>query len=324
MSALAAIIVDRGTMTSRSPGSTGEVGSRIEVGLYRQGRYAACMPAGQGPIGKRLRLGNELRKLRESKDWSVTHVAGLMGWSHSKVSRLETAKVRPDVGEVMDLLDAYGVGGEEHDRLVSLTREANARGWWRAFAGMPARQMGFAEMESSVLGIREHALVYVPGLLQHPDYIRQRFRDRDAVKDFDLTAAVEGRAERQKILDRGVEYEAVLDEAVLRRRTAPPAVMTKQIRHLIDVASLENVTLRVLRFDAEVEYLSAALNSFALYRFDDPEQDDMVSVESETSDLWLGDLEDLARYVVVFDRLRAAAETPDATLAFLRSLVDEA
>lgn len=282
------------------------------------------MSAGQGPIGKRLRLGNELRKLRESREWSVTHVAGLMGWSHSKVSRMETAKVRPDVGEVMDLLDAYGVGGEAYNRLVSLTREANARGWWRAFAGMPARQMGFAEMESSVFGIREYAMVFVPGLLQHPDYVRQRFSDRDAVKDFDLTAAVEGRAGRQKILDRGVGYEATIDEAVLRRRTAPPEVMAEQWRHLIDVASMENVTLRVLRFDAEIEYLSGALNSFALYRFDDPEQDDMVSVELETSDLWLGDSEDLARYVVIYDRLRAAAATPEATLAFLRSLVDEA
>ncbi|MEV0899634.1 helix-turn-helix transcriptional regulator [Actinoplanes sp. NPDC049802] len=275
-------------------------------------------------MSKRLRLGTELRKLRESREWSVTHVGGLMGWSHTKVSRLENGKVRPDVGEVMDLLDTYGVSGAAYDRLVGLSRQANARGWWRAFAGMPERQMGFVEMESGVLGIREYAMVFIPGLLQHAGYARQRFSDRDAVKDFDLAAAVDGRLERQKILGLGTEYEAILDEAVLRRRTAPPDVMAAQFRHLIELASRENVTVRVLRLDAEVEYLSRALNSFSLYRFDDPDQDDMVSVETETSDLWLGDPEDLARYSVVYGRLRAAAVSPEATLDLLRSLVDQA
>lgn len=275
-------------------------------------------------MSKRLRLGNELRKLRESREWSVTHVAGLMGWSHTKVSRLETGKVRPDVGEVMDLLDIYEVSGGPYDRLVALTRQANIRGWWRAFAGMPARQMGFVEMESGVLGIREYALVFIPGLLQHPGYVRQRFRDRDAFADFDLAAAVQGRVERQKILERGIEYEAIVDEAALRRRTVAPEVLTEQLLHLIDLATRDNITLRVLRLDAEMEHLSGAMHSFALYRFDDPDQDDMAFVETETSDLWLGDPEDLARYTVLYSRLRAAAETPEATLDLLRSLVNEA
>ena len=275
-------------------------------------------------MSKRLRLGEELRKLRELKSWSVTHVAALQGWSHTKVSRLETGKVRPDVGEVMDLLDLYGVAGDTHDRLVTLARQANARGWWRAYAGMPARQMGFAEMESSVIGIKEFALAYVPGLLQHPDYVRQRFSDRDAVKDFDLQAAIDGRIERQKILGRGVEYEAIIDEAVLRRASAAPEVRRSQLLHLAEVAQEHGVVVRALRLDAVIEYMSSPLNSFALYRFDTPDDDDMVSVETETSDLWLGDAEDLGRYTVIYDRLRAAADTPEATISLLRSLADQA
>jgi transcriptional regulator with XRE-family HTH domain len=275
-------------------------------------------------MSKRLRLGEELRKLRESKSWSVTHVASLQGWSHTKVSRLETGKVRPDVGEVMDLLDLYGVTGDPYDRLVMLARQANARGWWKAYAGMPARQMGFAEMESVVVTIREFALVYVPGLLQDRPYVEQRFSDRDAVKDFDLVAAVEGRLERQKILERDVQYEAIIDESVLRRASAPPEVRRSQLLHLIEVGQHPNVAVRALRLDASIEYKSVPLNSFALYRFDTPDDDDMVSVETETSDLWLGDPEDLARYTVIYDRLRAAADTPEATQVLLRSLADQA
>jgi hypothetical protein len=80
----------------------------------------------------------------------------------------------------------------------------------------------------------------------------------------------------------------------------------------------------VLRFAAPIETMSVPLNSFALYRFDTPDDDDMVSVETETSDLWLGDAEDLARYTVVYQRLHAAASTPDETAAFLRELVEGA
>ena len=274
-------------------------------------------------MSKRLRLGEELRKLREARSWSVTHVAALQGWSHTKVSRLETGKVRPDVGEVMDLLDVYGVTGDSYDRLVILARQANARGWWKAYAGMPARQMGFAEMESTVTGIREYAQAFVPGLLQEPGYVRQRFSDRDAVKDFDLQAAIDGRLERQKILER-VEYEAIIDEAVLRRSSATPDVLRAQLLHLVEVAQRPNVTVRALRFDARIETMSVPLNSFALYRFDTPDDDDMVSVETETSDLWLGDAEDLARYTVVYERLQAAAGTPEETVALLRDLAERA
>ena len=274
-------------------------------------------------MSKRLRLGEELRKLRETKGWSVTHVAALQGWSHTKVSRLETGKVRPDVGEVMDLLDVYGVTGDAYDRLVSLVRQANARGWWRAYAGMPARQMGFAEMESAVVGIREYAQVFVPGLLQNQAYIKQRFSDRDAVKDFDLQAAIDGRLERQKVLDR-IDYEAIVDEAVLRRASATPEVFRSQLLALIEAGQRPNVTVRALRFEAPIEAMSVPLNSFALYRFDTPDDDDMVSVETETSDLWLGDHEDLARYTVIYERLLGAACTPEETVAFLRDLAEEA
>lgn len=272
---------------------------------------------------KRLRLGEELRGLRESRKWSTTHVGSLQGWSHTKISRLETGKVRPDVGEVMDLLDLYGVAGDQYDRLVTLARQANARGWWKAYAGMPARQAGYAEMESDVVSIREYSLVFIPGLVQTADYVRQRFSDRDAVQDFDLEAAVEGRLERQKILAGRVAYEAIIDEGALRRTTATPEVRRAQLRHLAELAELPNITIRALRLDAVVQYLSGSLISFALYRFGVPDND-MVSVETETSDLWLGDPEDLARYTVIYDRLRTAADSPEQTVVMLRTLADQA
>lgn len=273
-------------------------------------------------MSKRRRLGTELRELREARNLTLLYVAGQLGWSHTKLSRLETGKVRPDVGEIMDLLDVLDVTGEKFHSLVALARQANARGWWLAYQGMPARQAGFAEMESDVVSIRDYALVFIPGLLQTEAYMRQRFADGDAFQDFDLTSAVEGRRERQKVLGQLVEYEAVIDESALRRHSAPPAVRREQLRHLVELAAQPNVTLRALRLDAEIEYLSGALVSFALYRFAVPDHGDLVSVETETSDLWLGDTDDLARYTLIYNRVRAAAITPEQTVDLLRALAE--
>jgi transcriptional regulator with XRE-family HTH domain len=114
---------------------------------------------------KRRKLGEELRELREAKGLRLQQLAADLGWSHTKLSRLENAKVRPDVADVMDLLEAVDATDEQTTRLVTLARQANQRGWWRAYAGMPQRQAGYAELESGVVSIREYALVFVPGLL---------------------------------------------------------------------------------------------------------------------------------------------------------------
>ncbi|BCJ59058.1 hypothetical protein C1I93_08075 [Micromonospora endophytica] len=48
---------------------------------------------------------------------------------------------------------------------------------------------------------------------------------------------------RQAILSRP---HALIDEAVLRRALGGPAVMARQLRHLVDAAERPNVTLRVV------------------------------------------------------------------------------
>jgi predicted transcriptional regulator len=45
------------------------------------------------PTVQRRRLARELRKLREAKQLSHDHVADILGWSRSKVYKLEAALV---------------------------------------------------------------------------------------------------------------------------------------------------------------------------------------------------------------------------------------
>lgn len=76
------------------------------------------------PYIRRRRLAAELRKIREGLDLTADEVGRLVYASRTKITRLENAQVRPEVGEIMNILELLGVEGAEYDRLVRLAREA--------------------------------------------------------------------------------------------------------------------------------------------------------------------------------------------------------
>src|SRR5918992_2089326 len=83
-------------------------------------RVRCVMSLGPSPIARRRRLGAELCTLRERSKLSPVELGGLLGWTETKVRRLETARVRPNVGEVMDLLDALRVTGLQREHVLDL------------------------------------------------------------------------------------------------------------------------------------------------------------------------------------------------------------
>jgi hypothetical protein len=83
------------------------------------------------------------------------------------------------------------------------------------------------------------------------------------------------------------------------------------------------VTLRILPYDAQIDGGYIPSCSFSLYRFADPVDPEMAVLETETSDLHLGDKEDVNRYKLVFDRLWAVAFSPDETTKLLEAGRDD-
>jgi transcriptional regulator with XRE-family HTH domain len=285
--------------------------------------------APHSPIMKRRRLGVELRRLREQAGLTGEQVIARLGWaSASKLSRLENGRSRPDLGDVLDLLDLYGVEGPERERLVRVARDAgDVRRWLRAYPVMGQRQRRYAELEAGCAEIREYAPLIVPGLLQTPDYARSRITsERTLMADESGTAEhpeaeVAARLARQSLLTRPVEpprYAAVIDEAALCARSGPPDVVRGQLARLAEVAVLPNVTVQVLRAAAAIHGFYLPQTAFSLYRFADPDDPETVAIEGLATDLMLTDRTELDRYATVFRWLQEAALTPEETLTCLR------
>ncbi|MGH3873448.1 MAG: helix-turn-helix domain-containing protein [Pseudonocardiaceae bacterium] len=277
------------------------------------------------PMVRRRRLGAELRALRDKAGLTGEQVIEQVGWaSASKLSRIENGRTRPDLSDILDLLDLYEVTGADREKLIAIGRDAaNTRGWWRSFADLGHRQRGYAELEAGVVELRQYQQSMIPGLLQTPDYARTRVHSELSMHEsLDVEAEVAARQARQAVLtaENPPRYQAIIDEAALRRHAAPAEVLAAQLARLVELSAQPAVTLRVLPLDARIGDYYVPHTSFSLYRFADPEDPDIVVLETLTSDLHLGDEEDVSRYRLLFDWLAAAALPPEESVTFLAGL----
>lgn len=289
-------------------------------------------PAQPSPIMRRRRLGAELRRLREAAKLTGDQVIERVGWaSASKLSRLENGRSRPDLQDVLDLLDLYGVTEPLRGELATITKEAgDMRSWLRSYPVMTQRQRGYAELEAGCAEIQEYSPVIVPGLLQTPGYARVRIvssrplmtstSQSDRPQTEDPETEVAARLARQSLLTRDVDpprYTAVLEEAALSRRAGPPDVLRAQINQLCRLAELPNVTIQVLPREATIANWYLPHTAFSIYRFADPQDPDTLAIEGLSTNLILTDRDEISRYTMVFEWLQTAAYSPEDTVAWL-------
>lgn len=277
------------------------------------------------PSLRRRRLAGELRNLRDESGMSITDVADKLGWQASRISRIETRQLGITAPDLRKLLDLYEVEDEAHRaRLADLARRASERGWWQSY-GPHVIQPSYADLisvEAEAVSIRTYQPETVPGLLQTSSYAREIIRN---MRPMDATAAIERRVEvrleRQQILTRTEppppRLQAVLNEAVIRRRIGGSEVMREQIEHLMDSRQLANVTIQVLPFGAGAH--RAMSGSFVMLSFLDPGDLGMVYAESATGALFVETPEDLRKYEEIWDDIVGKAYSPDDTRAFLRT-----
>jgi transcriptional regulator with XRE-family HTH domain len=270
-------------------------------------------------LAQRHRVGAELRRIREDLGLSGVHVGEALGWSQSKVSRIETARFAVSVWELAALLDYYGVPEEVRAELLTVTAEdAGLQGAWlvRA-AGPPRRQREVAAVESRVRRITQYQAMLVPGQLQTFDYARAVARAGGFADPEEIAVR---RRHRQRLLEDpdAPSYTAVLDERALTRWPGSPDVMFGQLEHLTQRAKLPAVALRVLRQGSSASAM--ALAPFTTYEFRERTSPTVVFVETQTADMYLSAEQDVAVYRSLFERLVSEALDPGESVKYLRSL----
>ncbi len=281
------------------------------------------MGAHMRTVGSR-RLVIELKRLRETAGLTGEQVADQMGWSVAKVYRIEGDRVRVLARDVQRLLKLYGIEGEQAEAVLELARLARVKDWWHQYSGaIPEWFEFYVGLEAAASAMQEYCAELVTGLLQTEDYARavMAAAARSDTGEMDRQVAV--RLERQKRLAAAdaPALWVVLNEGVLRRQVGGPEVMRAQLVHIAQMAGRANVTVQVLPFTAGAH--PAMLGSFTLMRFPDPADKDVVYLEAERSALYLEKPEDVRRYSLMIDYLRAQALGPAESRALIAQMAGQ-
>ncbi|MEU6390655.1 helix-turn-helix transcriptional regulator [Streptomyces sp. NPDC046939] len=257
---------------------------------------------------RRRQLGAMLRKLRARKGLTLEEAGQFVGVSKATVSRYETQAGPVKWLVVEGLCRAYGATEAEQKAMVSLAKDAKQQGWWSSFAdSIPETMNLLLTLEDDATREDHFACVYVPGLLQTRDYSTALQRANEVrLAPAEIERLVDIRMKRQEILDRPEPPRlwAILDESVIRRVVGSPAVMKEQLGRLLEANEAPNITLQVLPFSKGAH--GAALGSFVIIGGTEAALD-VVYVDFHTGSLFLEKDQELERYRLAFEYLRAQA-----------------
>ena len=202
------------------------------------------MPRGRPTPTLDLRLSRQLRELRKAARMSGEQAADKIGWSPSKISRIERMRTGIGPADTGMLCDLYGADAATRARLVDLAEQGeDGAGAMDAY-------------RTDAVSVSVWGPSVIPPPLRVPDYARA-VADSAAEVTMSLPSETAGAAADARAWAKLVEARrdplavaAVIDGSALRRLVGGPAVMLRQVEHLSWLVSRSNADLRVLPIDA--------------------------------------------------------------------------
>jgi len=276
------------------------------------------------PTVRRRRLGQELRRLRELKGMTAEEVAERLLVSQSKISRLENGRRSISQRDVRDLCGVYEV--EDHrivDSLMQMAKDSRQQGWWHSFGDIPYSV--YIGLETDAASLRVYDPQVVPGLLQTKQYAEALIAGAlPETAPTEIEKRVQVRMRRQERIsteENPLRLWTVLDEAALRRVVGNRNLMRDQLEQLVEQSLLPHVTVQVIPFDMGAH---PGLNGqYAILEFPDAADSSVVYIEGVTSDLYLEKANDVQKYSVMYEHLRAQALNVEQSRQFIADIAKE-
>ncbi len=260
-------------------------------------------------------LGHELRALRRRMSLTGAEFAGLVGWSQSRVSKVETGRKLCSDEELRQWLDVTRASPEDVDRIHGLhSRAYGPSVAGRRQDGNPAEESGSTgspfsfEMDETASQISGVHPQLVPPILATADYLGSVFRAvprsgmaqerldswRDHVQHVRL-------AHQSALYRRGTAVDLVLGEPALSNGPASVRTRLAQLDRLEELSGLANVSIGVV---PEARLRNAPIP--AAFTIRSPPL--RVTLCGLTGGHRVDDADDVAVYQAVLEAARSAAE----------------
>lgn len=193
---------------------------------------------------------------------TVDEVATRLGWSASKVYRLESGAVGVSITDLRALLDLYGGDPALLTRLQVPVRQGRVRHWAAAYRSvLTTGYLDLLGYEAEAITLDVYDPVRVPALLCTPDYAAAGLHPGAARRGLSPAGRAGLQTERRRrLFDRPVAIRAMLDETALGRRIGGRLVLTEQLHDLIELAGRPGTQLRLLPADRQTTLPPPALS----------------------------------------------------------------
>ncbi|MET8152686.1 helix-turn-helix domain-containing protein [Actinoplanes sp. NPDC049668] len=251
----------------------------------------------------RRALGRRMTRLRTASGMSRRDVAqARLGISEPTLHRIETGKVPVTGASVRALCWLYGADQSITDALAELALGTSQQEWWDASPVIPEWFKLYVGLEASASRMFGYDGEIIPGELQTPEYARAVFGAEQPVDTEAAERHIKLRIQRQKTLfarNPPIRIVTVLGEGALTRSVGGEQVFKGQIDHLRRLSGEDMFDIRVLPFSVGAH--AAMAGAFRILEFDDPEDPDVVYLESHVGALYLEEQAEVAEYRRIFD-----------------------
>jgi hypothetical protein len=244
---------------------------------------------------------SELRRQRLERDLSLAAVGEIINRDRSLVARVESGDTRLQQAHAIKLDRAWEMG-MFFQRLIKFAKAGHNLEWFKTHL----------EHEAKASHHRSWELAWVPGLFQTESYARAVFEACGVER---VEEGVKERLSRQACLYRkpSPRIWVILDEGVLTQPVGGPEIMREQLDHLVGLAQLPNITVRVA--PKSVGAHPGRDGSFKIMTVDGS---DVVFTVAPGGGRLVHDLSEVLRFRVWFDLIGDVALPKDASLCLLK------
>ncbi|MGX4690064.1 helix-turn-helix domain-containing protein [Streptomyces sp. JNUCC 63] len=268
-----------------------------------------------GSTGVPTFYGSELRWKREEAGLTLSQLVEGSFYGPSHLSEIERGERRMPAELAQHVDQVLGTDGFFKRRCEDV-RKAKRRGHARYFERV-------LEAEKHAETIEEWCPTLFPGLLQTEAYARAVVRSAHPLApDDEVEEKVAARMARSRLFEdnhRTPEYWAVLPESLLRQPILPLEQAAEQVERIAALAGRRRIVPQILPWNGGPHPLM--LGTAKIMTF--PDAPPLVYTEAQYSGDTIDDPALVKQYRKAYDRLRAAALPPEASLALIEEAAED-
>jgi transcriptional regulator with XRE-family HTH domain len=218
---------------------------------------------GEDPAVLRHQLRVRLRELRVDAGLAQRQAAKELGWSESKLLRIEGGQVGVSRTDLRALLALYGTTATgEVARLTQMADSSRRQPWGEYRDVLHSEYLVYLRYEGAASRLRTFQPLVVPGLLQTKDYARDLIHTlaEPNTSRETLQRQLDARMRRQQLFesDDGPHLSFIIDEVAIHRPVGHGKRgregLRRQLQRLVELNSHSRITIQIMPFSHGSHY----------------------------------------------------------------------